>query len=75
MTVQFATMYKPVRIIIYQMNEANQVLKQTAYKPSEVPDSLSRSRHCLYSDGNQKGRYFRRNGDNQDNLEFEFVRG
>ena len=40
MTVQFATMYKPVRTIIYQMNEANQVLKQTAYKPSEVPDSL-----------------------------------
>ena len=39
-TVQFATMYKPVRTIIYQMNEANQVLKQTAYKPSEVPDSL-----------------------------------
>ena len=40
MTVQFATMYKPVRTIIYQMNEANQVLKQTAYKSSEVPDSL-----------------------------------
>ena len=39
-TVQFATMYKPVRTIIYQMNEANQILKQTAYKPSEVPDSL-----------------------------------
>ncbi len=42
MTVQFATMYKPERTIIYQMNEANQVLKQTAYKPSEVPDSFLR---------------------------------
>lgn len=39
-TVQFSAMYKPVRTIIYQMNGANQVLKQTAYKPSEVPDSL-----------------------------------
>ena len=35
-TVQFATMYKPVRTIIYQMNEANQVLKQTAYKLSLI---------------------------------------
>ena len=38
--VQFANMYKPVRIIIYQMDEANQVLKQTAYDPSQVPDTL-----------------------------------
>ena len=40
-TVQFATMYKPVRTIIYQMDEANKILKQTAYKPSDVPDTLN----------------------------------
>lgn len=39
-SVQFSNMYKPVRIIIYQMNEANEVLKQAAYSPSAVPDSL-----------------------------------
>ncbi|MCB5387487.1 hypothetical protein LIQ05_10840 [Blautia glucerasea] len=39
-TVQFATMYKPVRTIIYQMDEANKILKQTTYKPSDVPDTL-----------------------------------
>ena len=39
MTVPVCHYGKPVRTIIYQMNEANQVLKQT-YKSSEVPDSL-----------------------------------
>ena len=39
-TVQFATMYKPVQTVIYQMSETNQVLKQNAYEPSQVPDIL-----------------------------------
>ncbi|MDD5804740.1 hypothetical protein ACTQWG_16480 [Blautia sp. HCP3S3_H10_1] len=39
-TIQFASMYKPVRTILYQMNDANQVLKQVAYKPSAIPDTL-----------------------------------
>ena len=39
-TVQFATMYKPVQTVIYQMSETNQVLKQNAYEPSQVPDTL-----------------------------------
>ena len=39
-TVQFATMYKPVQTIIYQMDGANKILKQVAYNPSQVPDTL-----------------------------------
>ena len=47
-SVQFANMYKPVRTIIYQMNEANQVLKQTAYTPSKVPDTLKVESETAY---------------------------
>ena len=47
-TVQFATMYKPVRTIIYQVTSSNQVLKQTAYKPSTVPDTLKVEPEAAY---------------------------
>lgn len=39
-SVQFTNMYKPVRTIIYQMDAANKILKQVAYNPSQVPDTL-----------------------------------
>lgn len=37
-TVQFASMYRPVDTIIYQMNATSQVLKKVIYTPASVPD-------------------------------------
>lgn len=39
-TVQFAIMYKPVKTVIYQMSDSNQVLKRDEYESAEVPDTL-----------------------------------
>lgn len=39
-TVQFAIMYKPVKTIICQMSDSNQVLKRDEYEPTAVPDTL-----------------------------------
>ena len=39
-TVQFTSMYKPVKTIICQMNDSNQILKCDEYQPTEVPDTL-----------------------------------
>ncbi len=76
MTVQFATnVYKP-SADHHLPDECEISVEETAYKPSEVPDSLRvEGDTALYSGGNQKGRRYQANGDNQDDLEFEFVRG
>ena len=47
-TIQFEVMYQPVRTILYQMDEANQVLKQVAYNPSDVPDSITLEKDAAY---------------------------
>ena len=39
-TVQFTSMYKPVKTIICQMNDSNQILKCDEYQPTEIPDTL-----------------------------------
>ena len=47
-SVQFANMYKPVKTVIYQMDETNQVLKQTLCNLSEVPDTLKVEPEAAY---------------------------
>ncbi len=47
-TVQFAIMYKPVKTVIYQMSDSNQVLKRDEYEPTEVPDTLKVESETAY---------------------------
>lgn len=47
-TVQFASMYRPVDTIIYQMNAANQVLKKVMYAPASVPDFVKLENGTAY---------------------------
>ena len=47
-SIQFEVMYQPVRTILYQMDEANQVLKQAEYDPSDVPDSITLEKDTAY---------------------------
>ena len=47
-TLQFAIMYKPVKTVIYQMSDSNQVLKRDEYEPTEVPDTLKVESETAY---------------------------
>ena len=47
-TVQFSIMYKPVKTVIYQMSDSNQVLKRDEYEPTEVPDTLKVESETAY---------------------------
>ena len=47
-TVQFSSMFKPVKITLIQMDEKNQVLKQEEYIPGNLPDQLTAEKDTSY---------------------------
>lgn len=46
--VSFATMYRPVKITLYQMDEKHQCIKQQEYAPGALPESLEMEPEAAY---------------------------
>lgn len=47
-TVNFATMYKPEKITLYQMDKKNRTVKMEEYKPGKLPEKIAAKENAEY---------------------------